>query len=156
VRLEEQEGLGEQDITWALRGVPVTASVSIVSAHPQVRALLIAQQRALSAQGQVVMVGRDIGAVVLPDAELKIYLTASLEERARRRASELVEHSGIGRMSTIQIDQTMQTVMQEIQRRDTSDREQMRPANDAIIILTDHLSIDEVLATIYRYVEETT
>src|SRR6266567_4910125 len=75
------------DVTWAIRDAPVTRAVSVVSAHPQVRAVLIAQQRAMASlqQNGVVMVGRDIGAVVLPDAELKIYLTASPKERARRR-----------------------------------------------------------------------
>ena len=74
-----------RDITWEIRSTAVTATVSIVSAHPEVRTILIAQQRAMAQKDGVVMVGRDIGAVVLPDAELKIYLNASLEERARRR-----------------------------------------------------------------------
>src|SRR5256885_11467293 len=83
-----------RDITWDIRNVAVTRAVSTVSSHPEVRAVLIAQQRAMAQQECVVMVGRDIGAVVLPDAELKIYLTASLKERARRRYAELVERMG--------------------------------------------------------------
>src|SRR5436305_14557757 len=73
------------DVTWAIRDSQVTRAVPLVSSHSEVRAILIAQQRVLARQGRVVMVGRDIGAVVLPDAELKIYLTASLDERDRRR-----------------------------------------------------------------------
>src|SRR5206468_1687488 len=82
-----------QDVTWDIRSAPVTSAVSTTSAHKEVRAIMVAQQRAMAMAQEdgVVMVGRDIGAVVLPDAELKIYLTASLEERARRRYAELVE-----------------------------------------------------------------
>src|SRR5437868_10053101 len=87
--------VGGRDVTWDIRSAPVTRAVSVVSAHPEVRAVLIAQQRAIAQQnGGVVMVGRDIGAVVLPDAELKIYLTASLMERARRRYAELEQRQG--------------------------------------------------------------
>src|SRR6266566_4750126 len=79
-----------QDVTWDIRSAPVTRAVSPVSAHPEVRAILIARQRAMAHEHDgIVMVGRDIGAVVLPDADLKIYLTASLQERARRRYAEL-------------------------------------------------------------------
>src|SRR5207249_9858909 len=74
-----------RDVTWDIRSPAVTQIVSTTSDHKEVRAVIIAQQRAMAQQGRVVMVGRDIGAVVLPDAELKIYLTASLEERAHRR-----------------------------------------------------------------------
>src|SRR6266700_7282791 len=124
--------------------------VSIVSAHPEVRTLLIAQQREMAQEGNVVMVGRDIGAVVLPDAELKIYLTASLEERARRRYTELVERVGAHNATL----PTMRAVMNDIQRRDSIDRENMQPAKDAIVVETDHLSIPQVLTVICRYLEE--
>jgi len=76
------------DITWAIREPSVNKSVSPVSAYKGVRAALTTQQRRIGAQGAVVMVGRDIGSVVLPEAELKIYLDASLEERTRRRLRE--------------------------------------------------------------------
>jgi cytidylate kinase len=97
------------------------------------------------------MVGRDIGAIVLPNAELKFYLTASLEERARRRYAELVERMGEHNPAL----PTMQEVMSDIERRDNSDRENMQPAKDAIIIVTDHLSIQQVLEVICSYVEGT-
>lgn len=139
-----------QDITWELRGPAVTRAVPPVSAHPQVRALLRAHQRAMAAQEQgVVMVGRDIGSVVLPDAELKIYLNASLEERARRRHSELAERQKPGTELP-----TLETVIDDIRRRDDIDHERMRPAHDAIVIMTDSLSVPQVLEVISSYLEE--
>jgi cytidylate kinase len=140
-----------QDVTWEIRSAAVTSAVSTVSAHPEVRSVLIAQQRAIGRQEHVVMVGRDIGAIVLPNAELKFYLTASLEERARRRYAELVERMGEHNPAL----PTMQEVMSDIERRDNSDRENMQPAKDAIIIVTDHLSIQKVLEVICSYVEGT-
>lgn len=140
-----------QDVTWDIRNAAVTRAVSPVSAHPEVRAILIAQQRAMAQQGRVVMVGRDIGAVVLPDAELKVYLTASLPERARRRYMELVERMGERNPALPSLEE----VMSDIERRDDIDRENMQPAADAIVIETDHLSIPQVLDAICRYVEAT-
>jgi cytidylate kinase len=93
------------------------------------------------------MVGRDIGAVVLPKADLKIYLTASLEERARRRYAELEERLGKGNPAL----PPFEVVLKDIERRDEIDRDNMRPAADAIIIHTDHLSIQQVLEIIYSY-----
>src|SRR3989440_8203986 len=140
-----------QDITWDIRNTEVTRVVSTVSAHTEVRAILIAQQREMAQQHDgTVMVGRDIGAVVLPNADLKIYLTASLQERARRRYSELVE-----RVS--ENDPTlpkMEEVLADIQRRDEIDHDNMRPADDAIVIVTDNLSVSQVLEVICSYLEE--
>jgi len=139
-----------RDITWDIRNAAVTGAVSTVSAHPEVRAILIAQQRAMAASGHVVMVGRDIGAVVLPEAELKIYLTASVEERARRRHTELIERLGAHNP----LLPSFTTVVKEIQRRDNIDHDNMQPAKDAIIVETDHLSIPQVLEFIYHYLED--
>jgi len=142
--------VGRQDVTWAIRSAIVTGVVSQVSAHPEVRSVLRAQQRALAYQRNgVVMVGRDIGAVVLPDAELKIYLTASLEERARRRYTELQERLGTGDAALPSLSE----IMSDIERRDESDKENMQPAHDAIVIMTDNLSVPEVLEVIYGYLE---
>lgn len=137
------------DITWEIRSAEVTRAVSPVSAHPEVRAIVIAQQRAMAQAGGIVMVGRDIGSIVLPNAELKIYLTASLAERARRRHSELKERLGAGNL----VLPTYKAVVQDIEWRDEMDREKMRPAHDAIIIATDNLSIPQVLEVIYSYLE---
>ncbi len=120
-----------------------------IAAHPEVRTILIAQQRELAAQGYVVMVGRDIGAIVLPDAELKIYLTASLLERARRRYAELVGRLGVNNPALSPLEE----VMADIERRDAIDHDNMLPAPDAIVIDTDHLSVAEVLVVIIRYVD---
>jgi CMP/dCMP kinase len=139
-----------QDITWEIRSPEVTQAVSTVSAHPQVRALLRAHQREMAAQEQgVVMVGRDIGSVVLPDAELKIYLNASLEERAQRRYTELVERYKLG--STLP---TLEAVVEDIRRRDDMDHDRMRPAHNAIVVMTDNLSVSQVLELMYSYLEE--
>ena len=139
------------DVTWDIRDAPVTRAVSVVSAHPQVRAVLIAQQRAMASvqQNGIVMVGRDIGAVVLPDAELKIYLTASPKERARRRYAELMQRLGWQNPALPSMDE----VLRDIQRRDEIDRVNMQPAGDAVIIVTDHLSVSQVLEVIYKHLE---
>jgi len=139
------------DVTWDIRNAAVTRVVSPVSAHPEVRAILIAQQREMAKQGDgIVMVGRDIGAVVLPDANLKIYLTASLQERARRRHAELVERLGEHNPAI----PTMEEVLADIQHRDEIDHDNMRPAEDAIVIVTDNLSVPQVLEVICSYLEE--
>jgi cytidylate kinase len=140
-----------QDVTWDIRSKEVTRIVSPVSAHSEVRAILIAQQREMAQQHDgTVMVGRDIGAVVLPDADLKIYLTASLQERARRRYSELVERLGEHNPTLPK----MEEVLEDIQRRDEIDHDNMRPADDAIVIVTDNLSVPQVLEVICSYLEE--
>src|SRR5262245_5921772 len=79
----------QQDITWATRGKDVEANVSLVAAVPEVRAILTEQMRRVGLRGRVVMVGRDVGTVILPEAGLKIFLTASAETRARRRFEEI-------------------------------------------------------------------
>ena len=78
-----------KDVTWEIRLPEVEANVSVVSASPGVRQALTVQQHRIGLRGRVVMVGRDIGTVVMPDADLKIYLDASMEERARRRYEEV-------------------------------------------------------------------
>ncbi len=139
-----------QDVTWAIRGPTVTRAVSPVSAHAEVRGILIAQQRAMALHGSVVMVGRDIGAVVLPDAELKIYLTASLEERAHRRHAELLERMGEHNPALPSLTE----VIEDIRRRDGIDHDNMQPAQDAIVVETDSLSIQQVLEIINKYAED--
>ncbi len=138
------------DITWAIRDASVTRYVSTVSTHSEVRVVLRQWQRTMAQKGHVVMVGRDIGAVVLPDAELKIYLTASLEERARRRYTELVERLGKDNLTL----PTLHELIHDISRRDDEDRENMRPAQDAIVVETDGLSVPQVLDVILKYVEQ--
>ncbi|MGE5334576.1 MAG: (d)CMP kinase [Nitrososphaerota archaeon] len=132
---------GDRDITLALRTPDVEKRISQVSRHPTVRRALVAQQRAMANDQTVVMVGRDIGAVVLPDADLKIWLTTSLENRAERRHADLVASLGADAP-------TLEEVREDIARRDAKDKDQMRPAPDAYTINNDHLTADETVARI--------
>ncbi len=129
------------DITWAIRRPEVDANVSVVSAYPGVRAALTAQQRRIGQRGRVVMVGRDIGTVVLPEADLKLYLDASVEERAQRRYDERLR-----RGDAISLD----VVLADMRKRDeidsTRDIAPLRPAHDAVILDSDHMTIEQVFA----------
>ena len=137
-----------EDITWQIRRPEVDANVSVVAAYPGVRDALTAQQRRIGHRGNVVMVGRDIGTVVLPDADLKVYLDASVEERARRRYDELVARG----------DQiSFETVLSAMKRRDEIDSNRdvapLRAASDAVVIDTDDLAIDQVVANVVALVQ---
>ena len=135
--------LDGEDVTWDLRLPDVETAVSPVSAFPGVRAAMTEQQRRIGLRGQVVMMGRDIGTVVLPDADIKFYLEASVEERARRRTLELkergkkAEYQGIlaGLMERDRIDSTRKVAP-------------LKPADDAVVIQTDGKNQDQVLAEI--------
>lgn len=133
-----------QEVTEAVRSAEVTAHVSAIAAQSAVRRELVKQQQRWGEKGGIVAEGRDIGTAVFPDAELKIFLTASLTERARRRQKELIER-GIATNDLAQLEQ-------EIERRDTYDsRRQVSPlrkAPDAIEIQTDNLTVEEVIAQI--------
>ncbi len=129
-----------RDVTWELRSPEVDHAVSLVSRHPPVRAAMRRRQREIGERGGVVMAGRDIGTVVLPNAQLKIYLTASLEERARRRWLEL--------RAKEDTTPTFEEVLAEVERRDALDSAQSAPAADAIMIHTDHLSVEQVIQRI--------
>lgn len=132
---------GNSDITPILRTLEVEKNVSRVSRHPAVRQALIAQMRAMADDQAVVMVGRDIGTVVLPTADLKIWLTTSIEQRAHRRHSDLVASMGAEAPS-------LDEVRTEIARRDDKDKAQMQPAPDAYSINNDALTADETVAQI--------
>ncbi len=135
------------DVTPELRLPAVEAAVSQVSRHPAVREALIARMRALAGARGVVMVGRDIGTVVLPDADVKIYLTTSLEERAQRRHADLVALYGAAAP-------TLAEVRDDISQRDAKDAAQMHPAPDAIGINNDHLEAGEVVERILELLAE--
>jgi cytidylate kinase len=128
-----------QDITYDIRRPKVEAHVSVVSAFPGVRKALSAQQRRVGLRGRVVMVGRDIGTVVLPEADLKIYLDASVEERARRRFNELQER---------QEPASLPAILESMRMRDRIDSTRevapLRAAEDAIVLVTDGLEIPQV------------
>lgn len=129
-----------QDVTWEIRRPDVEANVSVVSTYPGVRRSLADAQRRIGLRGQVVMVGRDIGTVVLPEADLKIYLDASVEERARRRYNELLARGQAAEL---------QAVLESMQERDRIDSTRamspLRAAEDAVILDSDHLDADQVL-----------
>ena len=129
-----------EDVTEAIHTPAVDALVSQVALIPAVREILVRQQQALAEEGPVVMVGRDIGTVVLPDADLKVYLDASAQERAVRRYRQL---AGEGE------DIALATVLAGLERRDRIDREReaspLRPADDAVVVLTDGLTPERVV-----------
>jgi len=134
-----------QDVTWLIRKKKVDAKVSKVSAYPGVRQALTRQQRRIGLRGKVIMVGRDIGTVVLPEADLKIYLDASVEERAQRRYQQRIERGGKAEYSKI---------LKMLKKRDKKDSTReiapLRAAEDAVLINTDNLSIPEVVAKIEK------
>jgi cytidylate kinase len=141
--------LEQEDVTWEIRLPDVEAYVSQVSAYKGVRVAMTKKQREIGNRGGIVMVGRDIGTVVLPDAEIKLYLDASVEERANRRYLELINR---GKQATYD------NVLDDLNRRDKIDSSRaiapLRPAEDAIIIDSDHMDAEEVFQYIFKLVKE--
>lgn len=135
--------IGEKDVTWDMRGVDVDANVSVVSAYAGVRQALSEQQRRIGMRGKVVMVGRDIGTVVLPEADLKVYLDASAEERARRRYDEI-----IARGDKADYDEILKKVIERDRVDSTRAVAPLRPAADAVIIDSDKLDAYQVFARV--------
>jgi cytidylate kinase len=140
--------LDGEDVTWAIRRPDVDAAVSIVSAFPRVRRAMVAQQRRVARNGNVVMVGRDIGTVVMPDADLKIYLDATVEARAWRRYRELESRGA---------PSSYADVLASMKQRDVLDTSRatspLRPAEDAFIVDCTHMDADETLAHVIALVE---
>jgi cytidylate kinase len=128
-----------KDVTWEIRKATVEAKVSPVSAYRGVRQAMAAQQRRIGLRGKVVMVGRDIGTEVLPEADLKIFLDASAEERARRRYAEIIQRGG-------QAD--YEQVLSGVRMRDQIDSTRvvspLRAAEDALIINSDGMNAQQV------------
>ncbi|GAP20347.1 (d)CMP kinase [Leptolinea tardivitalis] len=141
--------LDGKDVTWDVRSREVEANVSVVSSYKGVRDAMTEQQRRIGMRGNVVMVGRDIGTVVFPNADLKIYLEASAEERARRRYQELL-HRGV----SAEYEQILASTRQ----RDEIDKNRtiapLRPADDATILMTDDVPVEEVVETIMTLIRE--
>jgi cytidylate kinase len=147
---EDRAYLDAEDVSREIRGDEVTKAVSAVSAVPAVRARLVALQRELAAgPGSVVVEGRDIGTVVLPDADVKIYLMASAEERARRRNDQNVA-SGLG--------DDYEAVLAAVKRRDHLDSTRpvspLRAADDAVVVDTSAMTEPEVLEHLLELVQE--
>jgi cytidylate kinase len=137
-----------EDVTPLLRTPEIDRHVSAVSAHPVVRDELLPIQRRIAGRGRVVMVGRDIATVVVPDAGVKVFLDASDEERARRRHRELVSRG---------LDVPLDHVLAELRRRDAADAGRdaspLRRAQDAVVVDSDGKSIDQVTEEIARIAE---
>lgn len=134
-----------RDVTWELRQPQVEQHVSLAARHPAVRSVMRERQRDIGLRGGVVMVGRDIGRVVMPDAPLKIYLDASLSERARRRADELQ-----ARGRAVELEQ----ILSDVERRDALDRHVMEPAPDALILHSDDLSPEQEIDVILAHIAD--
>jgi cytidylate kinase len=136
--------IDDEDVSSKLLRPEVEAQVSLISKIAWVRQTLIQEQRRLAQRGKLVMAGRDIGTVVLPWAELKIFLTASTEERARRRYKELLER---GENSSLEI------VLSDLKKRDEMDINRtispLKPAEDATIIDTENFTLEQVVDKIY-------
>ena len=138
-----------QDVTWDLRQPEVEAHVSAVSAYPEVRAALSAQQRRIGLRGHVVMVGRDIGTVVLPEAPLKVYLDATVEARARRRYRENRARGERVRYAAIL------SAMRERDRIDSQRKAApLRAADDAVVIDTTKLVVEQVVEQVLHLIRE--
>ena len=129
----------EQDITWDLRDVAVDRNVSRVSGYPAVRAALRQRQREIGLRGNVVMVGRDIGAVVMPDADYKLFLDAPLDERARRRHAELAARGA---------ELSLDTIMEDLRRRDALDKRNTLVPADAIILQNEGMTPEQEVTQI--------
>lgn len=137
-----------KDITWEIRTRRVDANVSIVAAYRGVREALSQQQRRIGQRGKIVMVGRDIGTVVLPEADLKVYLDATAEERARRRYEEITAQGG-----KTDYEGILKRVIERDRIDSTRDVAPLKIAEDAIVVNSDRLSADEVFEQVLALVK---
>lgn len=131
--------IGDKDVTWDMRSGEVESNVSLISSYAGVRKALSDKQREIGLRGKVVMVGRDIGTVVLPEADLKIYLDASAEERAKRRYDEIT-----ARGDKADYDEILKKMIERDHFDSTRAVAPLRPADDAVIINTDEPSAEQV------------
>jgi cytidylate kinase len=141
--------LDGKDVTWAIRSDAVNRYVSPVSAYRVVREAMTTQQRRIAQGNRVIMVGRDIGTVVLPEADLKIFLDASVDVRAHRRYQEMLERG---------IDADYDGVRRSVMNRDQIDSNReiapLKPADDAVVINSDCLGISQVLEKAKEFLKD--
>lgn len=146
---EQRMRLGARDVTREIRLPEISMYASAVSALPTVRAFLLEMQRDMARRESVIMDGRDIGTVILPDAEVKIFLTASSAERAKRRCLELEQRG---------TPKPYEEVLRELEERDYNDSHRaaapLRPAEDAVLVDTTELNFEESAAEIERIIRE--
>jgi cytidylate kinase len=140
---DERVWIAGTDVTASIRGPRIDRMVPVVARHPPVREVMRERQRQLGKEGNVVIEGRDIGTVVAPNAEVKVYLTADRDERARRRSAE---RPGIG----------ADALATDLRVRDEKDAERMQPAADAQEIDTTNLHVEDVVERIEALVRERT
>lgn len=141
--------LNGEDVSGLIRTEAVSMAASRCSAIPEVRAFLLNLQRDMAKEYNVIMDGRDIGTVVLPDAKVKIFLTASAEIRARRRYDELIEK---GQQATYE------DVLKDVIERDNNDMNRpiapLKPAEDSVLVDTSNLNLEESIALLIKTIEE--
>ena len=137
---EGRVAIDGEDVSVQIRDAEIDRLVPVVARHPQVREVMRERQRALGAAGDSVIEGRDIGSVVAPAAEVKVFLVADETERTRRRS---VDRPGVG----------VETLATDLRRRDQRDAVNTQPAADAVILDTTELTIDEVVESIAKLVE---
>jgi cytidylate kinase len=141
--------LDGQDVSWQIKDAQVNDKVSQVSTYAGVRHAMTEQQRKIGEQGNIVMVGRDIGTVVLPDANYKFFLNASVEERARRRLAEELSRGK---------EMNLDDIMENLKSRDLLDSSRsiapLLAADDAIIVETDQKSLDQVVEEIRKHIHQ--
>ena len=141
--------LNGEDVTDDIRSPEISGYASDVSAMPPVRAFLLNMQKEMAVRYDVVMDGRDIGTVVLPGAGLKVFLTADLETRAKRRYLELLDKN---------VDTDLETVRREMGVRDKNDSERaaapLKPAEDSVLLDTTHMDLDESVNALCKMIDE--
>ena len=146
---EQRMYLNGEDVSSAIRAPEISICASDVSSLPAVRAFLLEMQRKTARENNVLMDGRDIGTVVLPDAELKIYLTASAEARAERRLKELLAKG---------VETNFEDVLRDIEYRDYQDTHRetapLRQAEDAVLLDTSEIGLEESCELLYRTIRE--
>ena len=146
---EQRVYLNGEDVSGLIRTPKASLMASAVSAKPQVRAFLLEMQRSLARENNVIMDGRDIGTVVLPDATVKIFLTASAEDRANRRYKELIEKG---------MDVNYEDVLRDIEKRDYNDSHRaiapLKPAEDSVIADTSGFELEQSVELILSIIKE--
>jgi len=141
--------INDRDVSEAIRTEAVTNNVSLVSSFPYVRKRLVELQKKAAQHGNIIMDGRDIGTVVIPNADLKIFLTANVEERAKRRYKE---HIKKGKES--QISKVIEDIVIRDQKDSTRKESPLRKADDAIVIDTTYLTIEQVVNKIIELTDK--
>jgi len=141
--------VNNRDVTWEIRDQKVNENVSQVSTYRRVRKAMTLQQRRIGEKGNIVMIGRDIGTVVMPRAEWKFFLSASPEERARRRLLEMNKND-----KSITFESIIKSIREPDEIDSSRELAPLKPADDAIIIDTDGKNCDEVTNLIIRSIED--